>query len=390
MIAVNGLNYGNNLVLGRVLGPTEYGSYAAFSALFLVVSLLPISLQQAGARFSAGGRTRLDSNARLAMVSSAGLGLVLLMSAQPTAQALRIEVGWLVALGLALPLYALLGTLRGEVQGRELVRSLGANMMLEHAGKILLTLACWLLIPGAGAAVAALVGSLVIASLGLRPHARAIKLERGRDLELERFVWPVMVGAIAQVAINNGDVLLAKVFMSPADAGVYAAVAMIGRIVFYGSWAVGAALFPAVAARSRHGQPHLPLLFVGIGVVAVVSAAISLGCAIDPAWVLEHLFGAAYLNGAGLLVLYALATSLYALANVIANHFLATGKRGFGYLPALGAAIQVGGILVFHGTAREIVICQVFAMGALLAFSIGYAMLCQSQPERKWYVIPGL
>lgn len=47
-ITVNGLNYGHSLLLGSTLGPSESGAYAAFSALFLAVSLLPISLQQAG------------------------------------------------------------------------------------------------------------------------------------------------------------------------------------------------------------------------------------------------------------------------------------------------------------------------------------------------------
>lgn len=50
IIAVNLINYLNNMVLRRLLGPAEYSAYAALMALFLIVNLLPLTWRKVSAR----------------------------------------------------------------------------------------------------------------------------------------------------------------------------------------------------------------------------------------------------------------------------------------------------------------------------------------------------
>ena len=70
-------------------------------------------------------------------------------------------------------------------------------------------------------------------------------------------------------------------------------------------------------------------------------------------------------NLAELLWLYALATSLYAMANVVINYRLSLGMgRETGFATAAGLA-QVLGIIFFHASLAQVVYVQVAVMAAL-------------------------
>lgn len=126
-------------------------------------------------------------------------------------------------------------------------------------------------------------------------------------------------------------------------------------------------LFPIVAQKHQKGEAHRHLLYISLGLVAAVSLVIIGVTVVAPNWVVNVLFGAAYLGIAPLLWLYAVATAFYALSNVIINYRLSTGDGNGAKLAIGGSALQVVGLLLFHGTLDQIVMVQVLAMGVMLA-----------------------
>jgi O-antigen/teichoic acid export membrane protein len=180
------------------------------------------------------------------------------------------------------------------------------------------------------------------------------------------FALPVLLVEISLILINNSDVLLVKRFFDSATAGQYAALALIGRIVFFGTWSVVITMFPLVAQKAQRREPHRHLLWISLGMVAGVSVVIVTATAVAPALIIQLLFGAAYLPVASLLWLYALATALFALANVLINYHLALGNRGGAFLALAAGLCQVALLLLFHTTLAQVVLIQVGLMGALL------------------------
>ncbi len=89
----------------------------------------------------------------------------------------------------------------------------------------------------------------------------------------------------------NIDLVLVKHFFPSYEAGQYAAVALVGRVLFYASWAVIHAMFPIAAQNgARQAQSRRAgnasgaggLIFVGfLGVLAIA-----------PGMVMKTLFGA--------------------------------------------------------------------------------------------------
>jgi O-antigen/teichoic acid export membrane protein len=387
MVAVNVFSQLNNLILGRVLGPEAYSGYAAFTALFMILTLLPSAWQQVSARFAASDPDALPKVSSLAFGSSVPVTLILLLASPWLAAALRLPVLWLIGLALVTPAYVLLGERRGVFQALNASR-LGTNLVLEHLVKIALTLVLWLVVPGENAAVLALLVAL-IAAFALTGKTRLEHLfPIVRHAEIERFALAALTVALAQAALQNADVLLARALIAPADAGVYAAVAMVGRAIVAASWAIGAAAFPVVARRASSGEAHISLLWQAVAAVTVIGGGVTLLCAIAPNQIIGLLVGAKYMAGSSWIALYGLAATFTAVSGAVTNHLMALGKRGVIALPIFGALLQIVWISVQHQSPLEIARAQAWAMFVLFVLSILLA-LYETWLEKKIQTVGG-
>jgi O-antigen/teichoic acid export membrane protein len=282
---------------------------------------------------------------------------------------------WLfVIFAVGLPFYFVQGIDRGLLQGQMRFGLLAASYQAEMWVRLLVGLALVLIGWAAYGAVLALTLSIIatwaVAAYGLR-HSRgagvaSATLKPSERQALLAFALPVLLVEISLILINNSDVLLVKRFFDSATAGQYAALALIGRIVFFGTWSVVITMFPLVAQKAQRGEAHRHLLWISLGLVAGVSVVIVTATAVAPALIIQLLFGAAYLPVASLLWLYALATALFALANVLINYHLALGNRGGAFLALTAGLCQVALLLLFHTTLAQVVLIQVGLMGALL------------------------
>ncbi len=153
--------------------------------------------------------------------------------------------------------------------------------------------------------------------------------------------------------------------MLPDDAGVYAAVALIGRLVFITAWAVATVVFPSLVTDDGDGRTAL--LARAVGATAIFGGAMTLGAAVFGDTLLTRMVGADYAAGATLLWPYALATTLFVLANLIAVADVAAGRLLLPGMITVGGAVQTT-VLVAGAAAgiAWVVWAQVILMAGLL------------------------
>jgi O-antigen/teichoic acid export membrane protein len=255
---------------------------------------------------------------------------------------------------------------------------LGWNLLLEPVVKITAMLALWWWLPNAHAAVLGLLASVLIAFV----FTGRFKLERlwpvQRHAAMEVFAQAALTVAVAQAVMQNADVMLARAFLQPVDAGVYAAVGLVGRAMVATTWAINAAVFPIVARRAAGGGSHSRVLWLTVAVVALLGAGVTLFCVIVPSQILGVLLGEAYRSGASWLGLYALAATFGAISSTVSNHLLAVGRRSLAAgLPIVGALLQVALMLWQHDSAMALARAQLMAMGVLGASGLLLA-LCET------------
>ncbi len=386
MTIVNAGNYLFNLLLGRWLGPAAFADLSLIVTLLLLVSFMTTSLAQTTAKFSAIYTADNDLG-RLAALRSwvgrnawifGGVLLVLLVVGSPLWMSFfhTASVWPFVILGIGMPVYFAQGVDRGILQGQTRFGALALSYQAEMWVRLIAALGFvalgWSVIGATAGLTLSLFATWLVARSAAWNLPAAGDLGPSQRRTVRTFAGPVVLALVGQVLINNSDILIVKHFFDPVPAGQYAALALIGRIVFFATWSVVTAMFPIVAQREQRGEPHRHLLWLSLGLVAFVSTGIVGATLLTPELIVRLLFGAAYLQIAPLLWLYALTTALYALGNVVIHYRLSVGNGG-GSLLSLGAGLaQVGGLWLVHSTLREVVLVQLGIMGALLAMLLAW------------------
>jgi O-antigen/teichoic acid export membrane protein len=388
MTIVNAGNYLFNLILGRLLGPAAFADLSLIVTLLLVLTLVTSALQLVAAKFAAVHTANNDpaslSGLRRWLSRWAwGVGGALLLFfalGAPWLQAFfRTQSLWpFVLFGIGVPIYFAQGVDRGLLQGQTRFGVLALTYQAEMWVRLIAALGFVAIGWSVNGAVAGLTLSLVAtwlvarsAAVGLPPAVALVSSER---TAIMTFVGPAVAALVGQVLITNSDILIVKRYFEPVEAGQYAALALIGRIVFFATFSVVSVMFPIVAQKHEKGEPHRYLFGVSLLLVGVVSAGIIIATAIVPELIVSVLFGAAYVSIAPMLWLLAVATTLYALSNVVINYRLSTGFTHGTLIAVATGVLQVIALLIFHDSLIQVVSVLILVntalFGTLLAWDV--------------------
>src|SRR5262249_51166211 len=97
-----------------------------------------------------------------------------------------------------------------------------------------------------------------------------------------------------QLLINNCGIVLVIHFIPAHEAGLYAAVAMVGRVIFTFSQAVVNSTFPLVAGTREEERRDLGVIATSLMMVLGTGAAIVLCLFVAPPAIWTRLFGAGF------------------------------------------------------------------------------------------------
>ena len=273
---------------------------------------------------------------------------------------------WLIAVfALGMTFYTPLGVKRGNMQGLCQFGALSRNYILEAASKLALAIVLVELGYGVMGAVGAISASILAAILIPGPRVLA-----ATDLGTEEMI-PASFGEgiqaivffIGQVIINNIDIILVKHFFTAELAGFYAAVALVGRVLYFAAWSIVSAMFPISAAAKDDDTKHvlLPLL-----IVLAISIAFIGVLALFPGFIIHLILGESFRSAEPLLSLYASATGLYALSVVLMTYEMSRKIANTGWLQLLISGALVFLIYTFHSSLRQVIVVQIALMALML------------------------
>lgn len=366
------LNFAYNVVMARMLGPSRFGHVTAMVTLLMLASAVTLAFQLVCAKFVArnerpGAKAAVYRSLRYkAWILSVALGGALFAARNPVAGYLHLPDGDIPAvLAIGIAVYVPLGVRRGAMQGLCSFGRLSVSFVIEAitrflAGVILVGVGYGVL-GAVGAISAAVVAAYFFPPLG--PELRA-KSEPGIPASFGEGIQAI-VFFVGQVIINNIDIILVKHFFTPELAGLYAAVALVGRLVYFASWQVVSAMFPvSAAAKPKDEDPHLVswslLAVLGISVLFVLILSLF------PHLVIQTILGVSFHQGEPLLALYAAATGLYSLSVVLMTYEMSRRIANTGWLQLLFSGVLVVAITAFHNTLRQVIAVQIILMAVML------------------------
>ncbi|MBI3560066.1 hypothetical protein HY087_02985 [Candidatus Gottesmanbacteria bacterium] len=355
-----------HLFVGRILGPEKYAELSALFAIFYILNVITGVVQVSLMKFFSVLKARNDYGQANALFWKATkrvaiaevIGMLVLYPLTP------ILSGYLHirSYGYFLLVYIIFATSTITVAGGAALQGFQRFKPLTVLSNIGMLLRLITGIVGAFfgvgwtmiANIASNIGTYSFYFLSLRflfdHKAKPITITRKQAIG---YGIPVLLTTLGTTVLNSQDVLLVKHYFTSFDAGIYASLSVLGKIIFYASSAVGFVLFPLVAERKELGSDFRRSVFLGLAAVGAMSFAITIVYFLFPSVIVLPL-GPAFGGASPYLGWFGIFVTFYTMATLLIQTLLAMGATKIWLITMTAALMQYLLISLYHGTLYEV------------------------------------
>lgn len=380
--------YAYHLLMGRFLGPSGYGELSSLLSL-LYIFTVPLTVGQTVlVKFISGFKARgsVGQSKSLLYAITQWFMLAILMGL-PIVLVLSSRIGTflhLVSPAPFLQVYAIFAISLLSVATASVL--LGYQMFFWASiiglGTVLVKIA--LSVPlvkwGVSGVLWASIASGALMYLVYVFPLRFVIAAKGQPTKLGRrdalrFAIPTFFTLLGITSLYSTDIVLVRHYFTASDAGLYAALAVLGKIIFYASSSVAMVLFPVLSERIAVGRNTIRLTWAAIAGVTVVSSALVALYFLFPDFIVGLLFGRAFAGAGALLGMFGIFLALFSIGNVIVTACLAIGKTGIWIIPMACAIVQAVAITWAHGSIATVIMLNIAVCALFVAAAGGYHLL---------------
>lgn len=372
------INFAYNIAVARFLEPSGFGQATAVYTILTLLASVTLSFQIISAKIVAQQPSTEAKSAgyrgfqRAAWVCGIFVALMIFLFRRPVADYLNLPTPLLITIiAIGIAFYVPLGSRRGYIQGAYGFRRLATNLVLEGAVRLGGSLLLILMGLGVTGVIAANSAAVAMAYFAIVPDL-APRVPNPVTFTLAfREMKQALVFFSGQVLINNCDIVLVKHFFMAREAGLYAAVAMVGRVIFTFSQSVVNSMFPLVAGSREEDRRDFRVIATALAMVLAIGCAVAIGLRLTPQWVWAMFLGSKF-EIAGphglsyLLALYAITSVTYCLSAVIITYEMSYKIANTSWIQLAFSGVVIAGICLFHSSLREVILVQLVLMVALL------------------------
>lgn len=393
-----GGNYLYHLLMGRMLGPVDYGVLASLISIIYLLSVPTSTLCLVIVKFVSAlqGEKKLRGvsaffrriTGKLLLFSLLFLLFFIVISPLAASFLHLNSILPLLILGVAFFGGIFSSINRAVLQGLLRFSYLAACGILEAGLKVIT--AVLLVIFGFkvnGALFALLVGVVAaylfsLFPLRFLPPEGEEKSLNGR--EILTFALPVFFSILAFTSLYTTDIVLVRHFLPAYEAGFYSALANLGKIIFFTSSPVVMVMFPMVSERHSNGKDYQSLLFLSSGLVFLICLVIALVYFLTPQLMVKILYGRQYLAASPYLFLFAVFISLYSFSYLLTNFYLSIKKVKPVVFPVVAALAQVILISLFHQSLSEVIWISILILTLLFTALLLYYPFSDGKGKKKF------
>jgi len=381
-----------NMLMGRMLGPAQYGEMTAVMSLLMITSvgggaILTVVMKYSGEIYHSGSSASLIKLIKVFSKFVFFLGMICLLIglalAKPISSFFRIEHLTPVIIAFLSFIFGFMILVnKGVLQGTQRFIALSLVGILETGLRLIIGIALVKIGLGVGGAISAIVLATAIAYIfTFWPIARVIKenkknkeggLFQFNKKEILSYTWPTTITMFLLMLALNVDIIFIKHLFPSGDAGIYAAISTIGKIILYGTAPVVAVMFPMISERKIKGDKHY-IVFIFSLILTILGGLVILGIfSVAPSKVIALLYGSQYIGFYYLLPEVGLFILFYTLVNLISNYFLAVKDFVFlwMFIPVLLAQVVI--ILLWHPSIVVVVRILIMTLGLLFGLLMSY------------------
>lgn len=366
-----------HFLTGRLLGKELYGDLAALISVIAYFGIIQLALGLTIVKFIAQQKNK-NSIFNVVkwfnwwgIILAGMLALLALFSAHFIADFLNINPKISVyMLPVFIFLFSIIYIHRSILQGLLNFNKLAASYALEIVLKISLTVILislgWAVFGAIVALIAAVLLVFVMTRVSLSPFLRGKRQKMPKVLPIIKYSFPVVLQGLALNSMYSTDLILVKHFLSAQEAGIYASLSVLGRIVFFGSTPILQVMFPYVAERFSKGESFKKIFFFSIALTMVISTVMIIVYFFLPKIFINILYGKEFLQGAPMLWLFGIFMALLSLSVLFVQFFLSIDKPKVVFIFVFAAAMQAVLIYLMHNSIIEVLRINILTAALLL------------------------
>ena len=350
----NVANFFYHFYAARKLGPEDYAVVASLFSVLYLFSVLANVLQTSITKFTSNFYAKKDfgkikylrNKAMFKMLKYSCLLFVSYVLISPLISSfLHIGIIPILITGIMLLFMLVLPVNRGILQGMQKFYHLGSNLVLEGILKLGLTIALIYF----GFRINGALGAVIIASviaLAFSFIKIQTKPKKFNSKEIYSYSYPVLIAMLSITAMYSVDVFLAKHLFSENQAGLYSAISLLGKIVFFGATAISLVMFSKVSELHAQNKEHRSIRDKALMLTGLMGLLITAIYFFFPKLILVLVFGKEYLGGSGILGFFGIFMTFLALSYMLSLYKLSINKKKFVYLLLLFNLIQIIGLYI--------------------------------------------
>ncbi|MBI2667165.1 oligosaccharide flippase family protein [Candidatus Woesearchaeota archaeon] len=368
--------------MGRVLGPSDYGILGTLLALVYLFNVFVLAIQTSIAKFVSDLKVKNEYNKiayllvrslRKLFILNSLIVIALIIVSPFLADFLHIEKLPLIIIAFFILFAGVIPATRGILQGLQKFSSYGLNYLIEAILKLLIAFILVYLGFKVNAGVLAIVLSVMLALiLSLVPLKKLlfIKKEKFNTDIIYSYSFPVGFTLLMLTSLYTVDIILVKHFLDPVKAGLYAAMALIGKAIFFGNFSICQVMFAKASELYYKNEHSKNILYKSLFFILMLSVPVIIIYYLFSDFILRISYGQSYLEISNLIWLYSLAILLFTLIYTISLYNLAIGKIRFIYLLVLFNLLEISLIWLFHDTILNVIMILLYLLSALFGLSL--------------------
>lgn len=170
------------------------------------------------------------------------------------------------------------------------------------------------------------------------------------------FGIPSSLAVLGMTALISTDILLVKHFFDPLQAGIYAGLSLVGKVIFFLTAPIGSVMFPLIVKKHAKSESYNNIFKMAIFMVLIPSVFISIFYFLYPDLSISFIIkNAAYKSVSGLLGLFGIFITIYSLITLFVYYFLSIKKTNV-YIPVILAAVSQLLFMIFYHDSLFIVV----------------------------------
>lgn len=347
----------------RLLGPESYGIMGVLMGLVYLFTVPSEGIQTVISRYTTKfmrdkGKIKNLISFGLRKFSFYGFAffLAFLIISPLLSVFLRLDLALIVLSGIVLLCFFLLPVGRGVLQGTKRFARLGLTFFSEGFLKFCLAILFILIGFGVAGPILAIIIALIFSFILALFFARDLLKNKRKDERIEgikAYSWPVFISIACLTAFISLDVILVKRFFSLQEVGYYAAISMMGKLIYFGTNPISRALFPLASERHDQNKKASDLLKKALLFTLLIAVIVTGIYFLIPGFLVLVIYGKEYEAILGLIGYAALIFSLLSFSQMYVFYYISTNKKMLNWVLILGVIVQVFFILLLHKTLGQ-------------------------------------